>query len=446
MSSTCTGVLVAAIVLTMAGHARAQVDLSGEWASHTDEDQPHRVPGPELGDYTGLPLNDAARLKARSWDASVLSLPERQAQPHPATYSMRGPIPNIRLNKIVDPRSYALVGYTLTGLFGSADRTIWLDGRSHPSELAEHTWGGFSTGVWEGPQLKVTTTHIKAGTLQRNGVPTSPSAVMTEYFIRHDQLLLVVSIVEDPAYLTEPLVRTQHFTWSPSQTQARPAPFEIVDEVPSHPAGNVPSYPPGTLHDQFAKSHGLAYEATQGGALTLLPEYEKRLRSGAAAAAAPVVGDRLARPPLPKSRTSRVDVEVVPVREGIHVLATSGGNVTALVSEDGVLLVDTGDSANTDRLSAAIRQLSTLPVTYIINTSVDREHTAGNEAFSTTGQDPGGNAPGNSGIRSRESADHRARTRAAADERGHGAITGEAIQRVADQHVLHQQENAVRRR
>ena len=399
MSSGRTIFLVAGIVLTMAGHARAQIDLSGEWASHTDEDQPHRVPGPELGDYTGLPLNDAARLKARSWDASVLSLPERQAQPHPATYSMRGPIPNIRLNKIVDPRSYALVGYTLTGLFGSADRTIWLDGRSHPSEFAEHTWGGFSTGVWEGSQLKVTTTHIKAGTLQRNGVPTSPYAVMTEYFIRHDQLLLVVSIVEDPAYLTEPLVRTQHFTWSASQTQARPAPFEIVDEIPSHPAGSVPSYPLGTLHDQFAKAHGLAYEATQGGAPTLLPEYVKRLRAGAAAAAAPVIGDRLARPPLPKPRTSPADVEVVTVRDGIHVLVTRGGNVTAQVSEDGVLLVDTGDSADTDRLSAAIRRLSTLPVTYIINTSADREHTAGNAVFSTTGQDPGGNAPGNSGIR-----------------------------------------------
>ena len=399
MKPTRTTCLVAAIVLTMASHARAQIDLSGEWASHTDEDQPHRVPGPELGDYTGLPVNDAARLKARSWDASVLSLPERQAQPHPATYSMRGPIPNIRLNKIVDPRSYALVGYSLTGLFGSADRTIWLDGRAHPSDVAEHTWSGFSTGTWEGQQLKVTTTHIKAGTLQRNGVPTSPEAVMTEYFIRHDQLLLVVSIVEDPAYLTEPLVRTQHFTWSPSQTQARPAPFEIVDEVPSHPASSVPSYPLGTLHEEFGKSHGLAYEATQGGAPTLLPEYVKRIRSGAAAAAPPVVGDRLARPPLPKPRTPRADVEVLPVRDGIHVLTTRTGNVTAQVSEDGVLLVDTGDSGDTERLSAAIRQLSTLPVTYIINTSADPEHTGGNEAFSTRGQDPGGNAPGNSGIR-----------------------------------------------
>ena len=152
--------------------AQLQIDLAGEWAPRYNEDQPHRVPGPDLGDYTGLPLNDAARLKARTWDAGVLSQPERQAQPHPATYSMRGPGPNFRMNKVVDPRTFALLGYSLTGLFGNADRTIWLDGRPHPHELAEHTWNGFSTGVWVEGKLKVTTTHIKAGTIQRNGSPT----------------------------------------------------------------------------------------------------------------------------------------------------------------------------------------------------------------------------------------------------------------------------------
>jgi glyoxylase-like metal-dependent hydrolase (beta-lactamase superfamily II) len=222
---------------------------------------------------------------------------------------------------------------------------------------------------------------------------------MTEYFIRHDQLLLVVSIVEDPAYFTEPFVRTQHFVWAPGQTQARPAPFEIVDEVAGRPPGAVPSYPVGTLHDAFAKARGLAYEATQGGAATLVPEYEKRLRSGAAAAASPVVGDRLTRPPLRPSRAVREGVEVLPVREGIYLLATRDGNVTAHASDDGVLLVDTGGSADTTQVSEAIRRLSTLPVTYIINTSADPEHTGGNASFSAGGRDPGGNAPGNSGIR-----------------------------------------------
>ena len=61
----------------------AQVDLVGEWVARYHEDQPERIPGPELGDYLGLPINDAARLRADSWDASLLTLPEFQCRPYP---------------------------------------------------------------------------------------------------------------------------------------------------------------------------------------------------------------------------------------------------------------------------------------------------------------------------------------------------------------------------
>ena len=92
--------MVAAMLLTAVGQAPvfAQqvlpsrgVDLSGEWAPRFHEDQPERIPGPEIGDYLGLPINAAARLHADSWDASILTLPEHQCKPHPADYSPRGP-------------------------------------------------------------------------------------------------------------------------------------------------------------------------------------------------------------------------------------------------------------------------------------------------------------------------------------------------------------------
>src|SRR5437899_11187518 len=67
------------------------VDLAGEWAPRFHEDQPERIPGPEIGDYLGLPINEAARLHADSWDASILTLPEHQCKPHPSDYSPRGP-------------------------------------------------------------------------------------------------------------------------------------------------------------------------------------------------------------------------------------------------------------------------------------------------------------------------------------------------------------------
>ena len=382
--------------------APVQIDLAGEWAARsTHEDQPHRIPGPELGDYAGFPINDAARLKARTWDASILTQPERQAQPHPATYSMRGPGPNFRMNKIVDPRTFALLGYSLTGLFGNADRTIWLDGRPHPSPLAQHTWNGFSTGVFEGNALKVTTTHIKAGTIHRNGVPTSVRARMTEYFIRHGDQLLVVTMIEDPAYLEEPFVRTSNFVWAPQQTQARPSPFEIVDEVGAQPKGWVPSYPLGTLHDDFARRIGVPYEATQGGRASMYPEYAARIRSAPRTPASAAAGmpASMTLPPLPPPPVERRDFEVLPVQGSIYLLAGPGGNVTLHVSEDGALLVDSSAAGATDKLLAAVRAITDKPISYIINTSADADHIGGNEQLSSTGSDPGGNAPGNFGFR-----------------------------------------------
>src|SRR5512145_29090 len=113
-------VLVFLMILAPAGPALAQVDIAGEWNRDNHEDQPHRAPGAELGDYTGHAINAAARQWAESWDASILSQPEQQARPHPAQYSMRGPQPNMRIQKIVDPFSGRLIAYTLAGFFGRA--------------------------------------------------------------------------------------------------------------------------------------------------------------------------------------------------------------------------------------------------------------------------------------------------------------------------------------
>ncbi len=198
-----SGLLVLAAWVAVPCPAKAQqIDLSGEWSTIYHEDSPHRGAGPELGDYSGLPINEAGRLKAESWDASSLSLRERQCIPHISSYALRGP-GTIRLWKANDPIGGQLTAYHMTGSYGRP-RTIWLDGRPHPSEYAPHTWTGFSTGRWDGGQFVVTTTHLKLGWLQRNGVPHSDRAIMTERFIRHQNQLLVVTIIDDPIYVGEP--------------------------------------------------------------------------------------------------------------------------------------------------------------------------------------------------------------------------------------------------
>jgi hypothetical protein len=258
--------------------AFAQVDISGDWATRTNEDQPHRAPGADLGDYTGLPINAAARQKAASWDASILSEPESMAKPHAAQYFMRGPGPNIRVQKVVEPTTQDVIAYTVEGVFGRNDRVIWMDGRPHPSKHAEHTWDGFSTGKVEGNRLTVTTTHMKLGIIQRNGVPASPEAVMTEHYVRHGDWLTAVIIIDDPIYLEEPFIRTSTWERSSNVTPDARFVFEVVDEIAERKAGYVPAYPLGTKHDGFAKKQGLPFEGTQGGKATIYPEYEEVLR------------------------------------------------------------------------------------------------------------------------------------------------------------------------
>jgi len=253
------------------------VDLTGMWAALVLEDWYDRVPGGGLGDYIGIPINVAGRQKALSWDASILSQPERQNQPHPAQYSFRGPRPDLRIEPILEPLTDRLIGYETNGTFGRADRTIWLDGRPHPDEAyGLHIWNGFSTGEWVNGVLVVTTTHMKYGVYQRNGVPASPYGVMTEYFFRHGNYLTMLSHIEDPIYLEEPFVRSQTWIWNPPQNVGPRRPFESVEEVDMG-RGWVPHWPLGTVHPELAERLGVAVEATVGGSITLYPEYRETL-------------------------------------------------------------------------------------------------------------------------------------------------------------------------
>jgi hypothetical protein len=260
--------------------AWAQIDPSGEWAPRFHEDQPERIPGPDLGDYLGLPINDAARMRGDTWDASLLTLPEHQCKPHPADYGPRGPA-NLRIWKEVDTASQKLVAYHTHISWQAPERTIYMDGRAHPPEYAAHTWQGFSTGKWDGDMLTVTTTHLKIGWIRRNGIPRSDKATLTEHWVRHGDYLTLISIVTDPVYLTEPFIRTTNWVADPRQNIA-PYPCESVTEV-VRPAGVVPHHLPGTntFLGEFPAKYGLPVEATRGGAETMYPEYRQKIAGAA---------------------------------------------------------------------------------------------------------------------------------------------------------------------
>jgi hypothetical protein len=255
------------------------LDLSGNWAPAVHEDQPERGPGPALGDYLGLPITDGARQWALSWPASRLTMPEHQCQVHVISYIHRGPL-NVHMWEVKDEQSQRLIAIREYISTYEQNRTIWMDGRPHPPEGAVHTWMGFSTGKWEGNVLTVTTTHIKQGWIRRNGVPVSDQATLVEHFLRHGNMFTLMTVITDPIYLTEPLVKTESFNQVVQEGQNWLYPcYPAVEVVRAR--GDVPSYLPGEnkFVQEFADMAKLPLDAIMGGAETMYPEYVAKLKT-----------------------------------------------------------------------------------------------------------------------------------------------------------------------
>jgi glyoxylase-like metal-dependent hydrolase (beta-lactamase superfamily II) len=78
-------------------------------------------------------------------------------------------------------------------------------------------------------------------------------------------------------------------------------------------------------------------------------------------------------------------VEVVQLRDNFYVIGGAGGNILVQIGPEGVILVDSGSTARANEVLAAIREITPLPIRYIINTSMDPDHVGGNEVLSKAG-------------------------------------------------------------
>jgi glyoxylase-like metal-dependent hydrolase (beta-lactamase superfamily II) len=79
-------------------------------------------------------------------------------------------------------------------------------------------------------------------------------------------------------------------------------------------------------------------------------------------------------------------LELLPVQGNISMLAGAGGNITVQVGKDGVLLVDSGLAAMSDKVLEAIRTVSKGQITYIVNTTDRPDHVGGNANFAKMGR------------------------------------------------------------
>ena len=75
---------------------------------------------------------------------------------------------------------------------------------------------------------------------------------------------------------------------------------------------------------------------------------------------------------------AQATIETHPARRNISVLLGSGGNIAVLTGKDGKLLIDSGFTVSKPRLTEALNQLSSDPITQLINTHWHTDHTDGN--------------------------------------------------------------------
>jgi len=289
LSSRIASLLVLACVVLVGKPLLAQEDPSGEWESKFHEDRMERGPGPEIGDYTGIPLNNGARFHADAYEAGIIGLAENTCKQNSADHAWRDPA-LLRISKEVDHDTQEVIAFHTHISMLAPEQTIYMDGRPHPPEYAPHATQGFSTGKWEGDILAFTTDHLKEGLIRWNGIPRSDKATLSTHLLRHENYLTVALAIYDPVYLTEPLVRTIDFAYVPQQEIA-PYPCDAVSET-DLPEGTVPSHMPGTNEflNEFPAKYGIPPEAARGGADTMYPEYIDKLKTM----------KRLPRPAAPK--------------------------------------------------------------------------------------------------------------------------------------------------
>lgn len=216
--------------------AAAPIDLTGYWVSIVTEDWRYRMVTPAPGDYESVPMTQAAVKIADAWDPAKDEAAGEQCKSYGAPAILRVP-EHLHITWADDQTLHMDIDA------GKQSRAFHFgEGKAAGGEDAAPSLQGDSVAQWEmqreagkpvGGSLKVTTSHLTAGYLRKNGVPYSERTSLTEYYDlvheRNGDLLMVATIVvTDPMYLREPFIVSSHFKkladdtgWNPTPCSSR---------------------------------------------------------------------------------------------------------------------------------------------------------------------------------------------------------------------------------
>jgi hypothetical protein len=250
--------------------AAAQADLTGNWVAQITEDWRWRMITPPKGDYASVPLSPRGRQAADAWDPAADKAAGEECRAFGAGGLMRLPtrlkiawqgdatlkietdageqVRELHFDAAAQPagaRSWQ--GHSVAEWLGVPAAANPFGGLVAPSQEAAAARGG--AGAPPGPprgaaqpappasrgSLKVVTTNLRPGYLRKNGVPYSEQAVVTEYYDRIEMFgndyLQVVTVVDDPVYLTTPFVVSNQFKREADDSKWNPTPCSIDPPV-----------------------------------------------------------------------------------------------------------------------------------------------------------------------------------------------------------------------
>lgn len=270
-------------VLAYTAVAAAQVDLSGNWVAESMEDPVEHTDGGFPDMFAGLPINDDGRQAGLTAPGDEMQELNRECEPWSAHYLLIGPWGG-RFAAVRDAEGRVIAWTLSSPAYDRLPMTIWMDGRSAPPPLALHTWEGFSTGKWEGSTLVVSTSLLKDGYLEDNGLPSSNQETDTFFLTRYGDELTIMAVIRDPVYLEAPLVL--------GRTLKLLSAGSVLDDPILYcmPAETIAGFsdgyhsaielPPKEAHQQayLTSIYHLPLAATLGGAQTMYPEFQSELR------------------------------------------------------------------------------------------------------------------------------------------------------------------------
>src|SRR5580704_15551889 len=82
---------------------------------------------------------------------------------------------------------------------------------------------------------------------------------------------------------------------------------------------------------------------------------------------------------------SKVEIKTTKITDNFYTLEGQGGTIGILVGPDGIFMVDSQFAPLSQKIAAAIHQVSNQPVRFLVNTHVHADHTGGNENFAKMG-------------------------------------------------------------